>query len=421
MGGKLVVLLVVALGACAANTHEVQIDLPQVFTTDLVVYRDGVGTWETPTVRADNTFTIEVTDDFQVVAALDAGSGEIITWELAATAGEGTHWIIDESDPYFAPECSSIPAFAMGGDWVAVTGSMLQAGQVSTQPWCESSTTQPWNFGLQSFPGSLDLIATDPFDSATHRVLIARGEVIDGPAVVPDLDLSAGISLVPIHVDVYKPDVATTTVEVILTTTAPYSAAIISMASGITTASTQTTSALVAPPMMLQPTDTQLLVFHAPGALGSDRAAQTIVSGQDVALELVPPPVVTYAPGDGDVATWGAPLAPRFTSVDFDLRGESQPWSWQHVTATKGWLDTHDATSLAFETDVPGYQPAWSVDHSHPYERQFSVTDDSTDITYWTTVTSDVSNAAARISEGRHSVRGPMPTATTRAASVIAP
>jgi hypothetical protein len=398
-----VVTTFVLASACGDNTHNIiQLDVG-LGTPDLIMFRDDGGPWQEPKVVADGSYTFEVLDDYEVVAVYSFDDGSFLAQELAATYRDGNNWgvvwtsqfgalVTGKTGPYsiFRYPCSPFPRDGT----VKVTGRMLDKGQVAMDSSCMTSAVAPWMFSLDVLPGTNDLIATGRV-GATPSIAIQRGLVVDGATAIPDIDLSSvGTPLTTMPVAVVNTDesgIAAT--NVILTTSA--GASNVSGTSAEVSAMHTISTSLV-PTSVMEPGDRQALEVHSPGGdfAPVDRSARTIFTGNEIVFELIPSATISYDVVNGvDVVSWGSALAPRYGYVDFNI--ESVPnanlnYSGQHVTVTKHWLEDHKATSVGFDTDVPGYDAAWSIDRTQQYGRWFDVRDDSTNITYMTTNNSQV-------------------------------
>jgi hypothetical protein len=298
---------------------------------------------------------------------------------------------------------------------VKVTGRMFQSGQVVMDTSCKSSATAPWTFSLDVLPGTHDLIATGQV-GGKPRVGINRGQVVDAATSLPDVDLSlAGTELTPTPIVVVNTDdssgASSASTQVSLTTANGF--ADVSSTSGLVP-KVYTVTASTVPFSAMDSGDYQTLEVHSPGGdfASADRSARTLFTGAETLFQLIPPPMIDFNVVNGvDVVSWDLPLATRYGYVDFNV--ESEPtanlsYSAQHVTVTRRWLEDHDAKSIGFDTDVPGYDPSWSIDRTQNYGRWFDVRDDSTSITYMTTENSRVTapqGVTTTPSQGRYRVR----------------
>src|SRR6185369_9926849 len=160
---RVILLACVLAAACGDNTRNVvQVDL-RLGTPDLIVYRDDVGGWQSPDRIAEGSYTLSVVDDFELIAVYEIEGGGFIAQELAATYGEGSHWVFVATSDFggivvgktapasvFRDPCWLYPIDGR----VAVTAEMVQAGHVAMDQSCKSSTVAPWMFSLSVRPGT---------------------------------------------------------------------------------------------------------------------------------------------------------------------------------------------------------------------------------------------------------------------------
>ncbi|MDB4958788.1 MAG: hypothetical protein JWO36_6357 [Myxococcales bacterium] len=402
-----VAMLFVAVAACGDNTHAVQVDLT-LGSADLILFRDGVGPWQSPDQIVPGSYALQVADDFELVAVFAWGDGSFYAEELAATYSEGSHWVVIASSQFgglvagktrpasfFDVPCSYLPRTGT----VKVTGTMNQPGDVAMGASCKRSASAPWSFSLDVPTGVHDLIATGSLGANGKRVSIVRAQLIDAPTTVPNVDLTvAGIALTPTPIAVANSDGDGATVDVTLSTTTDE--ATLSRSFG-TLSAHHTIDAWLAPMANLQPTDQQLLEVHSPGGLNAnpDRSARVSFTGNQTVFDLLPPPHPTFSVETNvEVASWSSWLD-RYSYVDFVVDGadpNQQATTVQQVTASKGWIEAHHTNRLSFDTSIPGYLPAWTIDRTKTYARFFGVRNDSTDVTYMTTQRESVAGSAVR-------------------------
>jgi hypothetical protein len=188
--------LVALLAACGGSDHHQQvvvIDAPVDTTPDsppaqptaiqvsvfgatpsLVAYKDGAGAWQTATAGSNNRYTLTVTADYQLVVACH-DDANVDSELLEATANDGNQFVF-----------CSIPGSGTPPTTVAMTGHMVQAGDVTFGD-TASSTTAPWDFTLNVVPGMHDLIAT----SAAHGMVIRRDVSVTAAGAIPSIDVAS--------------------------------------------------------------------------------------------------------------------------------------------------------------------------------------------------------------------------------------
>ena len=137
-------------------------------------YRDGEGPWTAPRRSQPNTYELHVTDAYDVVA-LCGGLRDFDSEMLKRTFADGANAFM------FCYASPSFPDPPPGNVW-EVTGTMMQAGEVSFGSW-DFSPFGPWSFSFDVREGTHDLIAI----SDTH-MLIRRGVAITADTTLPRID-----------------------------------------------------------------------------------------------------------------------------------------------------------------------------------------------------------------------------------------
>jgi hypothetical protein len=383
---------VTAVAGCGDNSENVaRVDLALGQAT-FIRYREGDGPWRHPDLLTDGSYLVRGGYEFELVAVKVVPGVEIFAEQLAATYAEADHWVdvgpfIPVVGDQLSPAASfDDPCFSFHvGPTVTVTGQMAQAGDVDMDRSCASRATAPWSFALQVSPGTHDLIAAGGGAMAIRREL-----QIDAATTLPDLDLdlaAEGAALVSHPILITNPDPSGYVYgEVDLYT--QHDGLAVSSAEG-TVAPGRTIDALAVPPSLLVPSDVQTVEVYSPGGdAPMQRAARAAFTDRLPELDLLAPPSAQIdVVSDVDVISWQGPLAPRWTYLDFEVDSGSFPTSFtQRITATRKWLEAHDATSLQFDVDVPEYDRSWSVDRAHVWSRTIDVRDDATPVAYQTTV-----------------------------------
>jgi hypothetical protein len=353
------------------GTNEVEVQVFGQQTPDLLVYRDGSGSWLAPESLGNGRYALHVTKAYEVVAvcAITGVAAGYDAEELAAT--------IDDARPYL---------FCGGGGSspprVAVNGTMAQAGTVLMSD-TATSATGPWSFGLQVPTGTHDLVAL-----AGQRILLQRGISITGPTTLPAVDVAAGgmtMTSVPLTIT-GTTDPVETTLELV---TAHDDAAV---------SDTTNNTVALPPASLLQSTDFTYLTIDAPDqAHSTDRGISVFGFDGGTTAYALPDTLsgIAYATSNGGLdATWG-PL-PTYTALDVMVFAGSAASAQQHVMATANWVQATGATSLAFDTSAPGYIAGWKPDLTGPYMRLFSVSDDEDAAYYYSEAYENVGGAIAR-------------------------
>ena len=75
----------------------------------------------------------------------------------------------------------------------------------------------------------------------------------------------------------------------------------------------------------------------------------------------LPPPLTGITFGaDNTSASWSSLPSPN-SGVSLFAYSLDTAGGFEDLEASKGWLDAHQATSIAMPTDVPGWQPSWTL------------------------------------------------------------
>lgn len=372
----------------------------------LIAYRDGTSAWKTPEPSMGGTyaahhFELDVSGDYELVAVtVDDGAGVALSTELRATAGDATHWYLDGSGAYDIDEvgiepgspddCSPPDTPFNIDDNVIATGSMVQPGQISIGDSCTSSTKPTWSYQLSVAPGIHDVIATDPMGTTSPRIAIKRAVSIDSGTTVPAIDLAGDgqpldtTNITVVNTNTYPDDAGAISSTLVLHT-ANTSAQISSMTDQVVSRSH---AVPVVPSSLLDTADSQVLTVSVTDNSNARHVASTRHPTETWVLELLSAPTTSYTTDAGiETATWNQPLESRVEAVDLEIDQVSltSGATSQAITATTRWLDAHHAMSLAFASDVPGYDPSWMVDLTQMHTAQLKVRGVEGHVSYATT------------------------------------
>ena len=359
---------------------------------DFIAYRDGTSSWRSPQPHtggayAAHHYELDVTSEYEVVAVwIDPTFGTAFASELRATTDDGTRWLlggsatdldtadIETSYPSTQGDCVSPDAPSSISGSVIASGTMAQAGQISIGGECTASGSglSSWSYRLSVLPGVHDVIATDPMWATSPHVAITRSLTIDADRTMPTIDLAVdGQPLEATTITVTNTGAAGDAIPLtnqldLLTAT---SAATLGMGDDRGTSASHVV--WIAPPSLLERTDTQRLTISVSDPSNALRQAVTTHPAETSVFELLSVPTVFYFPGGAvDTAHWGE-LDVRAEAVDFSTVSSLNA-AGETITATARWLDRH-GTSLAFDTDVPGFDVGWAVDITRPHTNQFTV------------------------------------------------
>ena len=343
---------------------------------DLFVYRDGTGGWLAPDNLGNGRYRLHVTSTYEVVAvcSFDTGvAGNFDAEEVAATVDDGKQYV-----------------YCGGGGGgtavtpVAVSGTMNQPGTIALGD-TASSTTAPWTFNLQVYPGHHDLSAI-----GNHRMLLQRGLSISAALALPTVDvvndgLAMGSATLALGGKVAGEVVSS---EFDLYTTNEY----------ITVSRTTDDTVELPPAALLDAQDFTYL------SIDSRDAANTVYravyaydyDGSTTAFTLPSALTgITFATTNDTLnASWAQ--LPASTSIDLFVFAGGATFFQQHVTATKSWLDATGATSIAFDTSAPDYAAAWKPDLSAQHVRVFGIDDREQTLEYQSEIAEIANGATVR-------------------------
>lgn len=338
---------------------------------DLVAYRDGQGSWRTPSQDANGDFLLFVFDDYQVVTVCADNFGADSTL-ISSTFAEND-----------APTVFCYRGGSPAGGFVQVSGQMLQAGDIWMSDFA-SSVTGSWDFVLGVSPGLHDLIAI-----GEGAVMIRRAQSFTVDTTVPTVDvLQEGESLTGLPFILGGLDASETV-----------SSQLIWFADNDLAFITGTATEVLSPPAsMLDPNDFRVFDIAASTAT-TERSAFDIFSGNPTSFTLTLMPLlsgITYRDVDGAlVASWGT--LPSYRTIELLVSAGSSSY---RVEASRGWIDANDPR-LAFDVDPPGYDPSWRIDLTGPYVRRFEASNFGAGSVLYSTSVSEAVNGAALRRGGR--------------------
>jgi hypothetical protein len=246
-----------------------------------------------------------------------------------------------------------------------VTGSMKPEGLISIGDNI-AVTRFDGTFKALAVDGTYDLVAHTDSQTAQNRVAFRRNVVVAGDtAVTPAIDLAVeGVETMSVTPTVTNLDAGETLGVAALLTT-PTTTAVMHIGGVV----------LLLPAVALGPRDTQSI-----RASGTSRTAgfrsrsitRRYTPGNSVEFVLPPPLDVQYTtPGGQPVVTWD-PL-PRLGNLQLGIASEldnNASLAVEHdVYLSSSYLATTGATSAAFDTDLPGYNPTWRTDVTLPWGR----------------------------------------------------
>jgi hypothetical protein len=294
-------LMMMPFAACGHDGHtaiappDVLPDVPSTTATaihissdlapTLVAFREEVsGAWQPATMLTPTTFEADVHGPYEIaVQCSDPANRLFATWEVAQTPDDG-HDV--------AVLCAAFASPVLH----AVTGHMVQAGEIAFSDDGATSDTANWDFSLSVASGSFDLIAVTAADVAMRRAITVGGDL----ALAPAIDLThEGSPLVATHFTVTNATLTESLVaSVNLDNPTLFDARIYRgpLATG-----------MVVPDAMLVATDAQSASIQATDG-GKFRAFRKPVHAGDTAAYTLPAPNdVQFTVESGQlVASWGA-------------------------------------------------------------------------------------------------------------------
>lgn len=338
---------------------------------DLVAYRDGQGSWRSPSQDPTGDFLLFVFDDYQVVTVCADNFGADST--LISTT-------FAEND---SPTVYCFRGGSPGGTAVQVSGQMLQAGDIWMSDFA-TSATGPWDFVLSVSPGLHDLIAI-----GQGNVMIRRAQSFTADTTVPNVDVVqegaslAGIPFILVGIDASE----------------SVTSELLWFADNDTAFIDGTATEILSPPeSMLDPNDFRIFDI-ATSTATTERTAFNLFFATPTSFTLTLMPLlteITYRDVAGVlVASWGS--LPSYRTIDLWVAAGSSSY---RVEASRGWIDANDPR-LAFDVDPPGYDPSWRIDLTGPYVRRFEASNFGAGSVLYSTSVSETVNGAALRSGGR--------------------
>jgi hypothetical protein len=334
-------------------------------------YRDGNGPWQTVAPDARGVHVLRVTDDFEyvLVRVYTGNFNRIWTYTTRSTLDD---WLAMQHGSATSCEDPDEPR-------VSVSGQLAQAGDV-TMDNRSIGLAAAGPFTLSVGRGVHDLVATSGNRIADGgKIVIRRDQAIEAATMVPLIDIDAeGSDFVGVPITVSGASAAPLSTTVYLVDTRNGDVAFVSERTG--------TAAGVVPADLLGASSQQWLSLFA-GA----QSADIRYAGSPPSVELLPPLTgITFSRGDGVSATWGTLPSSSFSYVQLSLSGSAAAAPLvQYTFSTRGWIAKHGTTSLAFDSSVPGFDPAWRLDNTQPFDATFSLVEDTADTFLSTSVTTD--------------------------------
>ncbi|MDQ3336369.1 MAG: hypothetical protein M4D80_14465 [Myxococcota bacterium] len=308
---------------------------PNVVTVDtfgdpplFIRYRNGAGPWLEPTLTSDR-YEFHIDTHYELVAVCgDATNGYEVAFE-AATYEEVS------GETY-------LPCFSFGIDDLdthPLTGTMVQAGRVSVGMDTDDSQTGNWTFALDAAEGTNDLLAV-----GGGRMLLRRDIAVAMPTTTPPINL-------------VQDGVATTAVALTLnglltgetTGTQTY---LFTENSFFVLADEPSATARTAPASQITPNDAQFVSVDVSGGIYRRSAFKRHTTASPASTFTLMPRLEGVQLANS-TATWTSlPAGTAELSAGSGI-------SLFRRTATEGWLA--GKTSLAIDTDVPGFMPEWKL------------------------------------------------------------
>lgn len=332
----------------SAQTVTLRLALPaQLPNLTLIAFRDGLDApWQMPTVTGAGSYEIAVHGPY-TVENVCAVPGSALTLEQSRTLDDPRELTLLCLNSVTAPA----PALSH------VTGSMGSRGVISVG--FQQVVTPDGQFDVQVPDGTYDVIArTQPLDNTGDQVVIRRNLVVSGNTVVtPDINFAAeGTATMLVHPTVTNQisGEAVSMVDQIITPTA---------SSAVN--STSAADVRVVPDAALGPHDTQSIVLVAVTQLSQRVITRSYTAATSVAFTLPPAMAVQYATTGGrSTVTWTT--LPPFDGLGFEIFQSDMNSAGRSTSHTlelsASYVAAVGATSAAFDTDLPGFEPGWRFD-----------------------------------------------------------
>ena len=340
------------------------IHITSAFPPSLVVFRElhngKRGRWQPATQITPNTFEARVQGPYVVTVVcanhpVFVGFNENLTWQVGRT-------LADSHDLSF---CDVLPTDHN------VTGHMVQPGFVQIGDNSRRSNVAEWNFSIPVPSGTFDLIATS---AVANAIAIRRGIAVDADlAITPAIDLAQeGTGLVDVAFSATNatPDETTQVAVGLLNPTTPFIPARIYLGP-LETAKAAPDAALIA-------SDTQSASVRAFLGNGLRAHRRPFRVGGD-AVYALPPALdgVQWTITDGVPSLHWATL-PELTIFSAFVGGSAlfplPPPSYL-VDLSPGFLAATGIHDFTIDTDIPGFQPDWTIDFTDFYSRDLTVQD----------------------------------------------
>lgn len=329
------------------NPVTVRLALP----ADYIKYRNGSSGWGDPERISDLEYRLHVDDAYQVIVACE---DEDMGFRFADSELHGRA-LADGDDFFFG--CYSFadePSDPSPPRTVAVTGQMAQRGRLYMGGRLAYSTSGPWPFTFDIFPGVHDLVALDTSD----RIAIRRDIAIAGATSIPTIDLAQeGAALEPLPFTLR----GTVPGETVTSTTALFTAQTYAIIDG------DASQLLVPPSSLLATGDRQDMTLSAE----IEDMARSVDGPLDPAqLDfLLMPPLAkgTFSFSVPDNRTLRADwsMLPALDELEIAISGYLQ---WQSTMVTKAFLAATQRTHIAFDTPLD-FDREWRVDLRAEYGR----------------------------------------------------
>jgi hypothetical protein len=322
----------------------------------LVGYQDGDAGWQI--IDPGQPMHACVRSEYKVLIVCEDVTGGI-SIEQHMTTFEETQEI--DGPTCYTPEMEEALVTVAGevkqGAWVWLNG--LNAGNLDAGA--------PWSFEFLASPGTYDLIATDSYRDA-GRVMLRRGVEIEGPTTLEPIDLSVeGALTLPVSLvinNLFPEDRLETIVDWNTTPLASRLAPTISM--------TETKTAHLVPPSLLEPDDRQLVRVLATSGGAVRSAARHMIGSEPMMSFDLPPGIQDLSYSDAMVmsAAWDV-LPLDYAVVELIVSNVALIRTIHRVIASRGWVDATATQALAIDTSVPGFDPRWLIDPGESRFRRF--------------------------------------------------
>jgi len=347
----------VAVPGEAPMSVEIAVTVPE--TPSLILFRDGTNAdWQAPVASAPGRYLMNVHGLYTVVAVCMESALEVELAEASRTL----------DDPHeFEMPC--LVRYVPPSKLVPVTGTMVQRGVVTLGPSRGSGDASNWQFDLLVPEGVADLVATSMFAPDGDHIAIRRDLPLTEGIVVPPIDVAAeGVPLTQLPLTV-------TNLRSVDYVSAGFTLYTPSTTMTVTNGPVGATVGVV-PDSVLRPGDKQRVLVDIFSYIddgifrGMSRALVPGVSTVFTAPDVIDASVDPVDPDRG--FTWKT--LPGHDTIDLWVGGSvGDTFVERHKQLTSSYETATAATTISWDSDIPGYKPEWRSVFAMEYSYELEV------------------------------------------------